>query len=62
MTVAEASDAALVQAIARSLSLPLPEPTLPGVILNARILADHAARVLAFELPDECPVATGFAP
>lgn len=47
---------------ARAIGLPISEASLPAVLANARILEDHAARVMDCPLPPETPIAESFRP
>ncbi len=51
-----------VELSAKALDLSISSVSHAGVLANARILADHAARVMAFELPPETRHATEFEP
>lgn len=47
---------------AKSVALPIAPDFLSGILANAQILAVHAARVMAFALPPETPIASGVRP
>lgn len=54
--------ATLLEANASAVGLPVPPYAREGVLQNLRILASHAERVMAFELPAETPMAVDFRP
>lgn len=62
MRLSDAELATFVDLTARAVGLPLAVVANPDVLANARILAGHAERILAFELPPETPLATEFRP
>lgn len=51
-----------VDLTAKALDLPISPASRASVLANVRILADHAARVMALELPAETAIATDFRP
>lgn len=47
---------------AQRIGLTLPDPCLPGVIANTRLLQTYIDLVLGFDLPDDCLPAYEYAP
>lgn len=47
------ADPDIVLRLAAMIGIDLPEPCVPGVTANLALLADHAARLDGFVLPDD---------
>ncbi|MBB2201760.1 DUF4089 domain-containing protein [Gluconacetobacter tumulisoli] len=55
-------DRAFVRALARDIGLTIPEPCLPGVMVNRDLLRQYADLVNGFALPDTCEPAFDYQP